>query len=133
MTAWFKRFFYKRKAWCHPVPDRSGFTLTEILVVLVVLIIGVLPLAVFQSQARRDVSRSDTYTRAITMAQERLETMRSVGFGNAAPDTGEAGQLQWATNVQNVGFGLDRLTVTVVWTEGNRVRTVQMANMISMR
>jgi prepilin-type N-terminal cleavage/methylation domain-containing protein len=115
------------------LPERDGFTLVEMLVVLGILVIGVLPLAVFQSTARPDVNRSNRYTQAVVLAQEHLEAIKSVGFGNAAPDSGQDGQLQWRSNIQNVAFGLDRITVTVSWNEGPRNRTLQMAGLISMR
>jgi prepilin-type N-terminal cleavage/methylation domain-containing protein len=122
-----------RRRWWRLLPDREGFSLVEILVVLGILVIGVLPLAVFQSQARRDVSRSDRYTQAITLAQRQLEEMKSLGFGNAPPDSGQVGQVQWWSNAQNIAFGLDRLTVTVVWADRGQIRTLQMADLISMR
>ena len=113
--------------------DRGGFTLTEILVVLAILMIGILPLAMVQARARHEVSRSDQYTQAITLAQSQLEQMKGVGFGNAAPDSGQVGRIRWATNVQNVSFGLDRLEVTVQWFDGARDQTIQVSDLVSMR
>jgi len=115
------------------LPGRGGFTLTEIIVVLGILAIGILPLAVVQSRARRDVTRSDMYTQAITIAQSQLEQMKGRGFGNAVPDSGQVGQIQWWANVTNVSFGLDRYDVTVIWPDGTRNRTIQVSDLCSMR
>lgn len=113
--------------------DHSGFSLTEILVVLIILSIGILPLAIVQSRAGREVSKSDRHTQAITIAQSRLEQMKGAGFGNAAPDSGQVGAIEWRTNVQNVSFGLDRLEVSVTYFDGARDRTIQVSDLVSMR
>jgi prepilin-type N-terminal cleavage/methylation domain-containing protein len=125
-----------RRATGGPAPsrvDRGGFTLTEILVVLVILTIGIVPLAVVQSSARREVSKSDRYTQAMALAQSRIEQMRGAGFGNAAPDSGNAGQLRWVADVQNVSFGMDRVGVTVTWFDGRSDQTLRMVSLVSMR
>lgn len=113
--------------------DREGFTLAEILVVLVILTIGIVPLAVVQSSARREVSKSDRYTQAIALAQDRVERAKALGFGAAVPDSGQDGQLAWVTDIQNVSFGLDRIGVTVTWFDGRDQQQMRMVSLISMR
>lgn len=113
--------------------DRTGFTLPEIMVVLLIVTIGIVPLAVVQSSARREVGRSDRYTQALALAQSRFEQMKGAGFGAAVADSGEVAQLRWVSDVQNVGFGLDRISVTVRWRDGGGMRTVQVAGLQSMR
>ena len=115
------------------MPDRDGFTLVEILVVLAILTIGILPLAMVQTQARHEVSKSDRFTQAITLAQSQLEQMKGAGFGNAVPDSGQVGAIQWRTAVQNVSFGLDRLEVTVNWFDGARDQTLLVSDLVSTR
>lgn len=116
-----------------PQPGRDGFTLTEILVVLGILTIGIVPLAVVQSSARRDVAQSDRYTQAMALAQTRIEMMRGAGFGNAAADSGDVGQLRWVSDVQNQGLGLDRVGVTVTWFDGRRQQNLRLVSLVSMR
>ena len=72
-------------------PGREGFSLVEILMVLMILTVGILPLAIIQHRARQDVIESDRYSQAITVAQSQLERIKGLGFGNAAPDTGQVG------------------------------------------
>ncbi len=115
------------------MPDRDGFTLVEILVVLAILTIGILPLAMVQTQARHEVSKSDRFTQAITLAQSQLEQLKGAGFGNAVPDSGQVGAIQWRTNVQNISFGLDRLEVTVNWFDGVRDQTMLVSDLVSTR
>lgn len=119
----------RRRRW----PGRDGFSLTEIMVVLMILGIGIVPLAMVQSRARTEVTRSDHLTQAVVLGQTQLELMKGAGFGNAAPDSGQADQLRWWTNVQNVSFGLDRIEVTVTWFDGARDQTLQMSSLLSMR
>ena len=65
------------------MPGRGGFTLTEILVVMGILVIGILPLAMIQSRARHEVNKSDRFTQAITLAQRQLEEAKGAGFDEA--------------------------------------------------
>lgn len=118
---------------CAPRPDRGGFTLVEILMVMAVLSIGIIPLAVVQSRARREVSHADRYTQAIILAQSRIEQAKGAGFGNAVPDSGNVGQLRWVADVQNVSFGMNQVGVTVTWNDGRSDQTLRMVSLISMR
>ncbi len=113
--------------------DRGGFTLTEILVVLLILTIGIVPIAVLQSNARRDVSKSDRYTQAVALAQSRIEQMRGAGFGSVFPDSGAVGLLSWTSDVQNVSLGLDRVGVTVTWFDGRRQQALRVVSLVSLR
>ena len=47
----------------------EGFTLVEIMMVLMILSVGVLPIAVIQHRARGEVSEADRYTQGIEIAQ----------------------------------------------------------------
>jgi prepilin-type N-terminal cleavage/methylation domain-containing protein len=113
--------------------NREGFTLVEIMMVLFILTVGILPLAVIQHRARQEVTQSDLFTQGITVAQDQLERMKGLGFGNAVADTGAVGGVRYASTITNVSFGLDRLEVTVVWQDGLQERSVTLADMISMR
>ncbi|MCP4293401.1 MAG: prepilin-type N-terminal cleavage/methylation domain-containing protein [bacterium] len=114
-------------------PNNEGFTLIEILVVLFILSVGVLPLAVIHHRARREVTSSNNYTQAMLVAQDQLERIKGLGFGNAAPDTGQSGNITWVCTVTNQSFGLDRLEITTSWQAEGEVRTVTIADMVSLR
>ena len=113
--------------------SRSGFSLTELMVVLVILSIGILPLAMVQSRARQEVSESDRYTQAVNVAQDQLERMKGLGFNAAAPDSGVVGLIQWQTNVTLVSIGLERLEVTVSWADPDGDKSLTVANLVSLR
>jgi prepilin-type N-terminal cleavage/methylation domain-containing protein len=114
-------------------PDRSGFSLIEIMMVMVILTIGVLPIAIIQHRARREVIEADWHTQAISVAQMQMERIKSQGFGNIVAENGVTGNVTWASQVNNVGFGLDRLTVTATWRNNAAIETLAVSDLVSMR
>ena len=127
----FKKVFLARLS--RVLPDREGFSLVEILMVLMILTVGIIPLAVIQHQARQDVQESDIYSSSLNVAQSQLERIKGLGFGNAVPDSGQVGNIQWRAQITNVSFGLDRVEVTTTWTGGGANQTITVADLMSMR
>ena len=66
-------------------PGREGFSLVEIMMVLMILAVGILPVAVIQHQARREVDESDMLHPGLTVAQSQLERIKGMGFGTRRP------------------------------------------------
>lgn len=116
-----------------PVVGRAGFSLVEILMVLMILSVGILPIAVIQHRARKEVNESDRYTEGMVIASTQLERIKGMGFGNAAPDSGAVGNVRWFADVTNVAFGLDRVQVTASWQNDNIVETLTVTDLVSMR
>lgn len=116
-----------------PIGDRDGFTLIEMLMVLMILTIGVLPIAVIQHRARREVTKSDQFTSAIIIAQDQLEGLKGMGFGNVQPDSGSVDNVRWVSSVTNVSFGLDRIEVTATWNTTDQAQSITIADLVSMR
>ena len=116
-----------------PLVGRDGFSLVEIVMVMLILSVGILPIAVIQHQARREVSESDRYTEGITIASTQLERIKGLGFGNAAADSGAIGNVNWVAQINNVSFGLDRVVVTARWQNGSVVETLTVTDLMSMR
>jgi prepilin-type N-terminal cleavage/methylation domain-containing protein len=111
----------------------AGFSLVELMVVLVILAIGLLPLALIQTRAQQDVFESGQYTEALQVAQLQMETTKSLGFGNAAADSGLVDIFAWRSSVDNVSFGLDQIVVSVAWNEKGQTRRIQIMDRISFR
>ncbi len=111
----------------------EGFTLVEIMMVLMILSVGVLPIAVIQHRARGEVSEADRYTQGIEIAQMHLERIKGMGFGNAVADSGTVGNIEWSAQVTNVAFGLDRITVTTTWNNGGQEESMVLADLVSTR
>ncbi len=116
-----------------PRLDHEGFTLIEILMVMMILSIGILPVAVIQHRGRQEVTKADQYTKGIMVASSQLERAKGMGFGNAVADSGSIGNVDWNLQVNNVSFGLDRLIVTSSWQVGADVQTLTVTDLVSMR
>ncbi len=112
---------------------REGFTLVEILMVLMILSVGVLPIAVIQHRSRVQVSEADRATQAMVLAQLHLERTKGLGFGNAVNSQGQTGQIAWDVQVTNVSFGLERVQVTATWQNDGAQETLTIADLMSTR
>jgi prepilin-type N-terminal cleavage/methylation domain-containing protein len=111
----------------------EGFTLVEIMMVLMILTVGVLPIAVIQHRSRAQVSEADRHSQAIAVAQLHLERIKGMGFGNAVPDSGQAGLIAWTVRVNNIAFGLDQVTVTATWQNDGQQESLVIADLMSTR
>jgi prepilin-type N-terminal cleavage/methylation domain-containing protein len=61
---------------------KEGFSLIEVLVALVILAVGLLGLALFQTTAIKGNAIASKWTIATELAQDRLERFRHVAWGN---------------------------------------------------
>ena len=112
---------------------REGFTLVEIMMVLLILSLGILPIAIIQHRARREVTESDNFTRAITVAQGQMERIKGLGFGNAAADSGVIDNITWSSTITTVQTGLERIEVTTRWQSPDQMEQLTIADLISIR
>ncbi len=113
--------------------NREGFSLVEILMVLFILSVGILPLAVIQHQAKREVTEADNYTKAMLVSQEQMERIKGMGFGTAVSDSGTLDNIGWNCQVSNQSFGLDHLKLTTTWQSRGETRSMTIVDFVSMR
>lgn len=113
--------------------DRAGFSLVEVLVVMVILSIGILPLALVQARARAEVQEADNYTRAVTIAQRQMEMVKGLGYAAAVSDTGMTDGVTWRTTVTDPDMGLRQIDVEVIFNQGGEPDTLAMTSLLSMR
>lgn len=103
---------------------RNGFTLLEMLLVLVVITVALFPLIEsFSSGIRASKTASDTNT-AIELAQQKMEQLQSVPFTSLSTSseamgtiTGYAGFSREAI-VADTATNLKKVTVNVYWRSG---------------
>lgn len=111
----------------------AGVTLVELMVVLVVVAVGVLALAGVQTRSSADVYSTGRHTRALQVAQAQMETLRGAGFALARSDSGTTDGVRWRALVDSAGVGLNRVRVTVAWTERGRTQTLELDNLVAQR
>jgi prepilin-type N-terminal cleavage/methylation domain-containing protein len=114
-------------------PRESGFSLVELMVVLVFIAIGILALSGVQTGSLTDVYATGRYTRALDLAQTRMETARAVGYTLAQSDSGAVDGFTWLCLVDSGGVAMKRVTTTVSWADNRRARSVRLMSLISSR
>ena len=113
--------------------NEKGVSLVELMVVLVILTIGIIPIAIVQPRANRDVFDSGRHTMAVNIADMRMEQAKSLGFNNAVSDSGQVGTFRWRTIVQPQAWGLNSVRVTVQWDEAGDQRNITLNTLLSTR
>jgi len=103
------------------------------MIVLIVVAVGLLALSGVQTSSSRDVFSTGRRTRALALAQQRMEVSRASGYLNAVSDSGSADGFQWRAVVDSVEVGLHQVTVAVTWTESTTPDTIRYVNLLSAR
>ena len=111
----------------------AGVSLVELMVVLVIFSVGVLTLSAVQMRSDVAVSRTGQATRALSLGLERMEVARAAGFTAAQSDSGLVDHFNWNTRVTSMGTGLNRVCVTVAWTDGKTPRTIELNTLVAQR
>lgn len=111
----------------------AGFTMVELMVAILLIAIGILPVAMVQSRSTRDVVATGQSTRALSIAQDQMEVVRTSGFTTAKIDSGQVTGFSWKTNLTNVSATLKRADVTVSWTQRGVPQSLQISDLISDR
>lgn len=119
--------------------NRSGFTLIEVMVAIVILSVGVLGLISTSALVTRMIGRGNMTTKATQLAQTRLEILRqqalsttpscsSVSGGTA---TASSGISEVWTVTTPAGFSsLRQLSVTVTYPISGGTRTATMTTQV---
>jgi type IV pilus assembly protein PilV len=105
-----------------------GFTIIEVMVAVMILTVGLLALVGTAGLVTRMIGQGQRYTVVSTLANERIETLRSAGC--PAVGTGSETRGGYTINWQvSAGPGLSSRNIEVVVTSstgrGSRVDTVQ--------
>jgi Tfp pilus assembly protein PilV len=103
------------------------------MVVLVFIAVGVLALTRVQTQSFTDVYSTGRHTRALDVAQQRMETARAAGYALAQSDSGTTDGFAWRCIVDSADVAMKRVTTTVSWTDKSGPRSVQLVSLLSDR
>lgn len=127
---------------------QAGFTLIEVMVAFAIMSIGVLSIGLAQLSALRLSSTSSRLSQAMYLAEEQMETFRSMPWGAtftlAATDVPDPGNpllpvagnsaqynRSWTIQPNQPPHGLTEITITVTWTNSTGVR--QSAALIGLK
>lgn len=116
-----------------PRKDEAGWTLVELMIVLVFISIGILALTGIQTRSFTDIHSTGRHTRALDLAREQMEVARAEGFTVATSDSGTVSGFTWVCYVDSVNVGLKRVRTTVSWNVGTEQRSVQLNSLLSAR
>jgi len=97
----------------------QGFTLVEILVAMVLILVALLGAAQLQIMTIFTNTASNERTTAITLAQDKLESLRTLPFSQIGnypfSDTSGIYTRTWQVESDTPAQGMARVTVTVSW------------------
>lgn len=119
----------------------KGFTLVEVIVALTVIAIGILGISVIFPLASRDVSKSGMSTKALELAQEKIEELHSRAYNSAQlmPAVTHADSLNPINDAYNRTWyvvenqpmaGCKTVEMTVAWVQ-NSDRTITLSTVIA--
>jgi general secretion pathway protein I len=112
-----------------------GFTLLEVLVALAVLSIALVALISQQAASIDRGNEARIITKATFVAQERMTTLLTQERLRLGEEEGEVPDgippFQWRTVVEDAEIeGMKRLTVVVLWKEGDKERDVRFVTYV---
>ena len=101
-------------------PHRGGFTLLEVLIVIVLFGVGVIAVISLFSSGMAGALDSENTTIAVNLAQERMEEIRNLAYGSVVNEDKEAVDgfpvFQREVMVTEPETNLKEVTVKVYWT-----------------
>ena len=103
---------------------RRGFTIAEVIVAIIVMVIGVLGLASTAGVIQRMIGSAAQQTAAATMAQSRFERMRSLQCNMLTSGSASANGLTERWRVDSIAPRVRLVTDSVVFLSGRRTTQV---------
>lgn len=112
------------------ITRQKGFTLTEVMVALVIFAIGFLGFAAMQVTVMKNRAFSKDYAKAVSYAQKKLEEFKNEDWdslpsqpGSETPETGFT--VSWPAATQN--GNIKTVVVTVSWTRQDASHSVTLS------
>lgn len=113
--------------------DSAGVTLIELMAVLVVIALGVMTLVAAQMRSSNDIYATGRSTRALALANMRMEDVRAIGFDLAVADSDTTDSFILVTQLDSLSPDLKRVRVFASWTENGSPRQLRLDNLLSDR
>ena len=103
--------------------SRRGFTLVELIVAIIILVIGVLGLASASAYVMRQIAGSSLQNRAAALAQSRFERLRSQSCASLTSGSAVTSGIteRWTVTMLNRSA---RLVDVLTWSENRRTRSM---------
>ncbi len=116
-------------------PRTAGFSLIEVLVAALILMVAIAGLLSAFPVGYRDIMYGGRVSQAVELAQQQLEALKAGTFPPSG-GTGTSGAYTLTWTVTSVGFGassgdLVKVDVTVNWPQMNRPGSYDLAGFIS--
>jgi prepilin-type N-terminal cleavage/methylation domain-containing protein len=121
--------------------QRRGFSLIEVMIGLVILLIALSAAAALSISNARLVARNQQTVHAANLAEWKMEQLRNATFATLASGTdsttlnsyGAAGGIftrSWTVFPDSPGIGLKRVIVTVNWSQFGTTQTYTLSGVI---
>lgn len=121
----------------------NGFTLLEVLIAIVILSVGLLGMASLTVGIINGNKFSNDLTTATTLAQDKMEDMRRLGYSGTSATTTtttenynsitgyEAYKRVTVTTVDNPVVGMKTVTVTAYWQDAVKEHSVELKTILA--
>jgi type IV pilus assembly protein PilV len=116
--------------------NSKGFTLIEVLVALVILAVSLLALAGLMTTSTRNTASGGRLTEAATFAQDKLEELRAIKWGDVASNSDSVTGSTGITYTRSWEIGgtdtdpLKEILVTINWDDPTR-RSLRFLSVLS--
>jgi len=107
----------------------DGFTLIEILIAMVMVVVGMVLLSQAFSAGLRAVSVADRSSQAQLLAEQKISELEVLSFSSLQTDSGDFGDdypdYTWQTEVSSTDLdNMKKVILTVSWTHENTARSI---------
>jgi general secretion pathway protein I len=107
----------------------DGFTLIEVLIAMVMVVVGMVLLSQAFSAGLRAVSVADRSSQAQLLAEQKISELEVLSFSSLQTDSGDFGDdypdYTWQTEVSSTDLdNMKKVILTVSWTHENTARSI---------
>jgi general secretion pathway protein I len=114
----------------------NGFTLIEVLIAMVMVVVGMVLLSQAFSAGLRAVSVADRSSQAQLLAEQKISELEVLSFSSLQSDSGDFGDeypgYTWQTEVSGTDWdNMKKVILTVSWTHENTARSIVITRYVT--